>query len=123
MTNNPTAPVNTLSALATIGDHWQPRRLTSVNDYDVKVVKVHGEFVWHTHPETDELFLVISGELTIQLRDRDVVLGPNDVFVVPRGVEHCPKADREVSMLLFEPQGTVNTGDVGGERTAVLQEL
>ena len=123
MTNNATVPVNTLTALATIGDHWQPRRLTSVNDYDVKVVKVQGEFVWHTHPETDELFLVISGELTIQLRDRDVVLGPNDVFVVPRGVEHCPKADQEVSMLLFEPQGTVNTGDIGGERTAVLQEL
>ena len=123
MTNNAITPVNILSALATISDHWQPRRLTSINDYEVKVVKVQGEFVWHTHPETDELFLVLSGELTIQLRDRDVVLGPNDAFVVPRGVEHCPKADQEVSMLLFEPHGTVNTGDIGGERTAVLQEL
>lgn len=68
--------------------------LTSVNDYDIKVVKVLGEFVWHTHPDTDELFMVISGELTIQLRDRDVVLGPHDVFVVPKGVEHCPGRTR-----------------------------
>ena len=111
------------TALAAIAEHWQPHRLTSVNDYDVKVVKLQGEFVWHTHPDTDELFLVLSGELTIQLRDRDVVLGPNDVFVVPKGVEHCPKADGEVQALLFEPQGTVNTGDAGGERTSPLREL
>lgn len=111
------------TALAAISEHWQPHRLTSVNDYDVKVVKLQGEFVWHTHPDTDELFTVISGELTIQLRDRDVVLGPNDVFVVPKGVEHCPKADAEVQALLFEPQGTVNTGDAGGDRTAQLREL
>ena len=97
--------------------------MTSINDYDVKVVKLQGEFVWHTHPETDELFMVIKGELTIQLRDRDVVLGPNDVFVVPRGVEHCPKAEREVHALLFEPKGTVNTGDAGGTMTSPLQEL
>jgi mannose-6-phosphate isomerase-like protein (cupin superfamily) len=115
--------VNIVTALSAIGDHWQPRRLTSINDYDVKVVKVQGEFVWHSHPETDELFMVISGELVIQLRDRDVVLGPQDVYVVSRGVEPCPRADAEVAMVLFEPKGTVNTGDVGGERTAVLQEL
>ena len=84
---------NILTALDSIGELWQPHRLASVNDYDVKVARLEGEFVWHTHPDTDELFLVVSGELTIQLRDRDVVLGPNDVFVVPRGVEHCPKAD------------------------------
>lgn len=76
---------NVREALSTIHEHWQPHRLTSVNDYDVKVVKLQGEFVWHTHPETDELFFVVSGRLTIQLRDRDVVLNPNDVFVVPRG--------------------------------------
>jgi mannose-6-phosphate isomerase-like protein (cupin superfamily) len=115
--------VNVESALATISEHRQPHRLTSVNDYDVKVVKLQGEFVWHSHPDTDELFLVLSGELTIQLRDRDVVLGPNDIFVVPRGVEHCPRADEEVSAMLIEPQGTVNTGDAGGERTAGLREL
>ncbi|MFC4564474.1 cupin domain-containing protein [Nocardiopsis mangrovi] len=114
---------NISDALAGITDQWQPRRLTSVNDYDVKVVKLQGEFVWHSHPDTDEMFLVISGELTIRLRDRDVVLGPDDVFVVPRGVEHCPKAEGEVSVMLFEPKGTVNTGDAGGARTAELQEL
>lgn len=114
---------NIEQALSTISAHWQPHRLTSINDYDVKVVKLQGEFVWHTHPDTDELFLVVSGELTIQLRDRDVVLGPNDVFVVPHGVEHCPKATEEVHALLFEPQGTVNTGDAGGEMTAELREF
>jgi len=84
---------NVLAALSQVAGHWQPHRLTSINDYDVKVVKVLGEFVWHTHPDTDELFMVISGELTVRLRDRDVVLGPHDVFVVPRGVEHCPVAE------------------------------
>ena len=114
---------NVEAAIASIADPWQPHRLTSINDYDVKVVKLEGEFVWHTHPDTDELFLVISGELTIQLRDRDVVLGPHDVFVVPKGVEHCPKADAEVHALLFEPKGTANTGDAGGDRTSELREL
>ena len=114
---------NVLTALSMISEHWQPHRLTSVNDYDVKIVKLQGEFVWHTHPETDELFFVLSGELTIQLRDRDVVLGPNDVFVVPKGVEHCPKAADEVQALLFESQGTVNTGDADGDMTSQLREL
>ncbi|GAA2177731.1 cupin domain-containing protein [Leucobacter tardus] len=109
---------NIQAALSTITEHWQPHRLTSINDYDVKVVKLQGEFVWHTHPDTDELFMVVQGELTIQLRDRDVVLGPNDVFVVPQGVEHCPKASGEVHAILFEPAGTVNTGDAGGDMTA-----
>ena len=115
--------VNALTALESIVAHWQPHRLTTVNDYDVKVVKVLGDFVWHTHPDTDELFLVIAGELTIQLRDRDVVLGPYDTFVVPQGVEHCPRADDEVAILLFEPTGTVNTGTAGGSRTEPLREL
>ncbi|MGN7862698.1 cupin domain-containing protein [Microbacterium sp. 22303] len=114
---------NVHEALSTIGEHWQPHRLASINDYDLKVVKLQGEFVWHTHPETDELFMVVSGQLTIQLRDRDVVLNPNDLFVVPRGVEHCPKAEGEVQAILFEPQGTLNTGDAGGDRTAQLREL
>jgi mannose-6-phosphate isomerase-like protein (cupin superfamily) len=114
---------NLEKALATISEHWQPHRLTSINDYDVKVVKLQGEFVWHTHPDTDELFLLIRGELVIQLRDADVRLEPGDVYVVPRGVEHCPKAEQEASVVLFEPQGTVNTGDAGGEMTAGLREL
>ena len=114
---------NIADALDLISEHRQPRRLSSVNDYDMKVVKLLGEFVWHTHPDTDELFMVRSGHLIIQLRDRDVHLGPDDIFVVPAGVEHCPRADEEVSALLFEPKGTVNTGDVGGDRTVALQEL
>ena len=114
---------NLQQAFDSISDHWQPRRLASVNDYDVRVVKLRGEFIWHSHPDTDELFLVVSGQLVIQLRDGDVTLGPGDVYVVPRGVEHCPRADGEVSALLIEPQGTVNTGDTPSERTAQLQEL
>ncbi|TAJ46488.1 MAG: cupin domain-containing protein [Herbiconiux sp.] len=114
---------NISAALATIKEPWQPHRLASVNDYDVKVVKLQGEFVWHSHDETDELFLVLSGELTIQLRDRDVVLGPNDIFVVPKGVEHCPRAEGEVHAVLIEPAGTVNTGSAGGDRTSPLRDL
>jgi mannose-6-phosphate isomerase-like protein (cupin superfamily) len=114
---------NILSAFDKIAERWQPHRLTSVNDYDLRLVKFFGDFVWHSHPETDELFMVVSGEVTIQLRDRDVVLGPNDVFVVPRGVEHCPTTEQEASVLLFEPHATVNTGDAGGERTTEVREL
>ncbi|MDV8054899.1 MULTISPECIES: cupin domain-containing protein [unclassified Rhodococcus (in: high G+C Gram-positive bacteria)] len=114
---------NVAEALNTIEKPWQPHRLASINDYNVKVVKLLGEFVWHTHPDTDEMFFVHSGELTIQLRDRDVVLGPGDVFVVPAGVEHCPKAVEEVSALLFERSGTVNTGDAGGNLTSQIREL
>lgn len=114
---------NVHEALSRIAEHWQPHRLAIVNDYDVKVARLAGEFVWHTHPDTDELFLVVSGELTIQLRDRDVHLGPMDVFVVPRGVEHCPRADAEAHVLLVEPVGTVNTGDAGGALTSPLREL
>ena len=114
---------NVQAALDSFSEPWQPRRLVSVNDYDVKVVKLLGEFTWHSHPETDELFMVISGDLVIQLRDGDVVLGPGDVYVVPRGVEHCPRADGEVSAILIEPQGTVNTGDAPSERTAQLRDL
>jgi mannose-6-phosphate isomerase-like protein (cupin superfamily) len=119
---------NVQAALDAIDAPWQPHRLASINDYEVKVVKLAGEFVWHAHPDTDELFWVMSGRLTIQLRDplgepADVELGPGDVFVVPRGVEHCPRAEGEVSAVLIEPAGTVNTGDAGGERTAVVREL
>lgn len=115
--------VSLTSALASIAEHWQPHRVASVNDHDVKIVKLQSEFVWHSHPETDELFLVVEGELTIQLRDRDVVLSPNELFVIPRGVEHCPKAEHEVSAVIIELGGTVNTGDAGGDRTSALREL
>ena len=104
-------------------EHWSPKCVAKVNDYEVKLVKVKGEFVWHTHDDTDELFLVIDGELTIQLRDRDVVLGPGQLFVVPRGVEHCPRADEEVKLVLLEPTGVVNTGGAGGELTAAVEQI
>ena len=102
---------------------WSPKLVARLNDYDVKLVKLKGEFVWHTHENTDELFLVVEGQMTIQLRDRDVVLGPGQLFVVPRGVEHCPRADQEVKALLLEPAGTVNTGDAGGDLTAVVEVI
>ncbi|MBA2956276.1 cupin domain-containing protein [Nocardioides sp. MAH-18] len=104
-------------------ERWSPKLVASLNDYEVKLVKIQGEFVWHTHEDTDELFLVVDGRLTIQLRDRDVVLGPGQLFVVPRGVEHCPRADDEVKVLLLEPAGVVNTGDAGGDLTAVVEAM
>lgn len=104
-------------------EHWSPQLVARVNDYEVKLVKVKGDFVWHAHEHTDELFLVVDGQLIIQLRDRDVVLGPGQLFVVPRGVEHRPRADGEVKALLLEPAGVVNTGGVGGELTAVVEAI
>jgi mannose-6-phosphate isomerase-like protein (cupin superfamily) len=94
-----------------------------LNDYKVLVVKAHGEFVWHSHPETDDFFLVLDGLLTIQLRDGDVDLGPGELYVVPRGVEHCPRSDEGAHVLLIEPLATVNTGDVGGPLTREPVEL
>jgi mannose-6-phosphate isomerase-like protein (cupin superfamily) len=119
----PSDVVNVRSALDSISETWQPHRLVSVNDSDVKVAKLLGEFIWHAHPDSDELFLVVAGSLTLQLRDRDVVLEPNDVFVVPSGVEHCPLALAEASVIMIELKGTVNTGDAGGERTTQVREL
>jgi mannose-6-phosphate isomerase-like protein (cupin superfamily) len=104
--------------LSRITEHWSPKVIARLNDYEIKLVKVDGEFVWHTHDDTDELFLVIAGTLTIQLRDRDITLGPGQLFVVPRGVEHCPIARGEVHAMLIEPAGVDNTGDAGGPLTA-----
>lgn len=116
-------PVNVDAALSRFTEHWSPKRIAQVNDYDVRLVKLQGEFTWHRHHDSDEMFLVISGELTIQLRDRDVVLGPQDLFVVPRGVEHCPRADVETAVVLLEPSDVVNTGDAGGELTTAIEAL
>ncbi|HYN70957.1 MAG TPA: cupin domain-containing protein [Nakamurella sp.] len=99
-------------------EHFSPKVIARLNDYEIKLVRINGEFVWHTHQDTDELFLVIDGTLTIQLRDGDVTLRPGQLFVVPRGVEHCPIADGEVQVMLIEPAGVTNTGDVGGSLTA-----
>ena len=103
--------VNLEAALAAFDEPFRPRIVGTMNDYKLMVAKTSGEFVWHPHPETDDFFLVVKGTLTIQLRDRDVVLGPGELFVVPRGVEHCPKSDDGAEILLIEPKATVNTGD------------
>jgi mannose-6-phosphate isomerase-like protein (cupin superfamily) len=115
--------VNLAAKLASFSDHFSPKIVAELNDYKIEVVKAKGEFVWHTHPDTDDFFLVLAGRLTIQLRDRDIDLGPGELFVVPRGVEHCPRADEEAHVLLIEPVGTPNTGDAGGARTAVEEHI
>ncbi|MFG2720584.1 cupin domain-containing protein [Streptomyces sp. NPDC048416] len=116
-------PVNIADKLSQFSDLWSQKKVAVLNDYEVKLAKLKGEFVWHSHEDTDELFLVISGRLTIQLRDADVVLEPGELFVVPRGVEHCPVADEETAILLLEPAGTMNTGDVGGPMTKAAETL
>jgi mannose-6-phosphate isomerase-like protein (cupin superfamily) len=103
--------INLAAKLATFSDHWSPRTIAQLNNFDVMVVKAKGEFVWHKHEETDDFFLVLKGILEIQMRDGTVTLGPGEMFVVPRGIEHCPKASEEVHVLLIEPTGTPNTGD------------
>ncbi len=104
--------VNLADKFATFTDHWAPRIVARYNDNDVRIVKVAGEFVWHAHPETDDFFLVLEGVLDIELRDRTVTLGPGELYVVPKGVEHRPVARRgEVRMIVIEPAGTANTGD------------
>jgi len=110
--------VNLVEKLAMFGERWKPRTVAILNDYKVQVVKAKDEFVWHKHHETDDFFLVLKGRLTIQLRDRDVELEEGELFVVPRGVEHCPRAEHEAWVLLIEPEQTVNTGDAGGPLTA-----
>ncbi len=109
--------VNLTERLSQFSDHWNPRIVGELNGQHVKLTKLIGEFFWHHHPDEDELFLVLQGELTIQLRDRNVVLRTGEFFIVPRGVEHKPVAEEEVHVLLFEPAGTLNTGNVINERT------
>jgi mannose-6-phosphate isomerase-like protein (cupin superfamily) len=111
-------PRNIDSVLSSVTEHWSPRTIAIVNDYDVRVVKVQGEFTRHSHPETDEFFLVLSGRLTIRMDEGDVVLAAGDSYVVPRGRFHQPHADAEATLLLFEPSETVNTGDAPSELTA-----
>src|SRR6478736_1972511 len=106
--------------LATFSDHWSPRTVCTFNDCDVMVVKLKGEFIWHKHDDTDDFFLVLKGRLDIELRDRTVTLGPGELFVVPKGVEHRPVAREEVHLLLIEPAGTPNTGD---KATAAARKL
>ena len=113
----PPERIDLAEKLASFDERWSPRIVAELNGQHVKLAKLEGAFVWHSHAEEDELFLVLKGELTIELRDGAVVLGPGQMAVVPRGVEHRPVADGEVHLLLFEPAGTLNTGDVRNERT------
>ncbi|HCT7637162.1 cupin domain-containing protein [Pseudomonas aeruginosa] len=119
MSTSTTQAINFAAKLALLDDRWQPRVIAQMNDYQFKLVKIEGDFVWHSHADTDETFIVLAGRLRIDFRDGAVHLGPGEMYVVPRGVEHKPFAEGEVRMLLVEPCGVRNTGDQGGERTAV----
>jgi mannose-6-phosphate isomerase-like protein (cupin superfamily) len=113
------SPIDLTERLSLVSELWSPKTVARLNDYEVKVVRLSGEFTWHAHDDTDELFLVISGQLTVQMREDTVRLGPGQLFVVPRGVEHCPITEGEVHAVLIEPIGVVNTGAAGGPLTAV----
>lgn len=119
MSTSTTQAINFAAKLALFDDRWQPRVIAQMNDYQFKLVKIEGDFVWHSHADTDETFIVLAGRLRIDFRDGAVHLGPGEMYVVRRGVEHKPFAEGEVRMLLVEPCGVRNTGDQGGERTAV----
>ena len=108
--------VNLDDSFARIPDHWHPRIVGELNGQHVKLARLRGEFVWHRHEEEDELFLVVSGRLRMELRDRTIELEPGEMLIVPRGVEHRPVAADEVRVLLFEPAGTLNTGDADDPR-------
>jgi mannose-6-phosphate isomerase-like protein (cupin superfamily) len=111
-------PINFQEKLAKLSEHWSPRIVAQMNDYHFKIARIHGEFIWHDHPQTDEVFVVLKGQLEIQLRDGNVLLHEGEMFVVPKGAEHKPVAENECHILLVEPAGTLNTGDVVNERTA-----
>ena len=110
--------INFQDKLTKFSEHWSPKIIAQMNDYHFKIVKVQGEFVWHDHPETDEVFDILKGQLEIQFRDGSVRLHEGEMFVVPKGVEHKPVAREECQLLLVEPAGTVNTGEIVSERTA-----
>lgn len=111
-------PINFEEKLSRFSEHWAPKVVARMNDYQFKVVKLQGEFVWHRHDHTDEVFIVLDGEMSIAFREGSVALKAGEMFVVPRGIEHKPFAEVECKVLLVEPAGTVNTGDAGGEMTA-----
>jgi mannose-6-phosphate isomerase-like protein (cupin superfamily) len=114
----PSAPVNLAAKLAAIQDHWSPRVVAELNDIQFKLVRFQGDFVWHRHDETDEAFLVLSGTMVVEFRDRAVSIAAGELFVVPRGEEHITRAEEECCALIIEPRGVVNTGEAGGPLTA-----
>jgi mannose-6-phosphate isomerase-like protein (cupin superfamily) len=117
------AKVNLPEKFELLDEYWSPAIVGYYNDDKLVVGKMLGEFVWHSHEDTDDLFLVLKGRLTIRMRDGDVELGPGELFVVPRGVEHRPEAAEETHVLLIESRGTPNTGSAGGERTREEREI
>ena len=111
-------PLNFRDKLAKFSDQWSPKVIAEMNNYQFKLAKVQGNFVWHHHKDTDEVFIVLDGQVTIEFRDGAVELSTGEMFVVPKGVEHKPFAEHECHLLLIEPRGVVNTGDTGGQQTA-----
>lgn len=111
-------PINFAEKLSKFNNHWSPRVMAEMNDYQFKLAKVQGEFVWHDHPDTDEVFIVLDGTLEIEFRDGKVTLKSGEMFVIPMGVEHKPVAQSECAIMLIEPRGVVNTGEVGNKLTA-----
>ncbi len=110
--------INLKDKLAKFSDHWSPKVIAELNDYQFKLVKIQGEFVWHNHPDTDEVFIVIEGSMNIEFENETVQLNEGEMLVVPKGVEHKPYADSECKVMLVEPRGVVNTGDADSELTA-----
>ena len=114
----PNTAINLLAKIEKFTDYWQPRVVAELNDYQVKLARINGEFIWHDHAETDELFLCLEGQMTIEMHAGNVQLGPGDLYVVPKGVAHKPVAHGECKILLLEPRGVVNTGAENSDRTA-----
>jgi mannose-6-phosphate isomerase-like protein (cupin superfamily) len=114
--------INFQQKLGLFAEQWSPKVVAEMNDYQFKVVKLLGDFIWHDHKDTDETFIVLEGELRLDFRDGAVHVASGEMFVLPKGVEHKPYAEHEVKLLIIEPRGVVNTGDKGGERTAPNDE-
>lgn len=112
------SPINLKDKLAKFSEHWSPKIIARMNDYHIKLSRFQGDFVWHSHPDTDEVFIVIDGAMRIDFRDGDVDLKTGEMFVVPKGVEHKPFAEKECKIMVVEPAHTANTGDAGGDMTA-----
>ena len=113
------APINFAEKYTLFQEQWTPKVVAEMNDYQFKIVRLEGEFIWHSHADTDETFIVLEGELRIEFRDGAVTIGAGEMYVVKKGIEHKPSAAREVKLLLIEPRGVLNTGDETNERTAV----
>jgi mannose-6-phosphate isomerase-like protein (cupin superfamily) len=111
-------PVNIQGKFSKFSEHWSPKIIAQMNDYHFKLVKFQGDFVWHRHSDTDEVFIALDGEMTIEFRDGKIGLKAGEIFVVPKGLEHKPRAEKECKIMLVEPAGTINTGDAGGDLTA-----